>query len=245
MTQDKTNINKYLLIFTAVMVALITFKVTYYFADKKLEKVNIENRKLKISKDKLKKVANGHYTKLVADTLTKNQLRKEVEDLKIKVKDGVIVEKIVLVPVEVEKEVDSLKITKDSLTIIDYYPKKNDWFTRYEAIVSFKDSTSLGKFTFGELPISLVISQQEDGTFKSDLKAPDFITISKLNVLALPLTPKKEDNFGFLAGGKVNRNFENGNLGYEIIGGFRFKKVNVITSVNSNQEFGIGTLIEF
>ena len=237
--------NRLVIGFIAIMLVLATFKVTQYFSDKKLEAQRIEIKKLKIKNDTLKKVSDGHYQKLVADTLTKKQLRKEIEDLKLKVKDGVIVEKIVVVPKEVEKPIDSLEITLDSVSIIDYYPTKDNWFARYSAIIKLKGGDNTGKFTFSELPINLVISEQEDGTFRTDLQAPDFISVASLEVLARPLDPVKVDNFGILAGGKINRNMENGNLTYEIIGGFRFKKINIITSVNTNTEFGLGALIEF
>ena len=237
--------NKFLLLFVVIMLVIATFKISQYFSDKKFEAQRIEIKKLKIKNDTLTKVSEGHYRKLVADTLTKKELNKKIRELEIKVKDGVIVEKIILVPKEVEKPIDSLTITNDSIIISDYYPKKDNWFARYKATVNLNDSTSLGKFTFGELPISLVISEQEDGTFRSDLKAPDFIKVTSLEVLSLPLEPTKTDNFGWLVGGKINRNFQNGDLGYEILGGVRIKKINIITSINTNEEFGLGTLIEF
>lgn len=241
---QKPTLNKYLILFVVILVALSTWKITDYFADKKLEKEQIENRKLKISKDKLEKVSDGYYRKLVADTLTKKELKKEIEDLQIKVKDGVIVEKIKFVPVEVEKPVDSVSITKDSVTISDFYPSKEDWFINYQVIVNINDSTSLGNFSFNEIGIDLVISQNDDGTFQSDLKAPEFIKVNSLDILALPLTPKKTDNFGFLAGGKINRNFDSGNFRYEVMGGIRIKKTNLIISTDV-KEFGAGLLFEF
>lgn len=237
--------NKYFLAFVAIMLVIATFKINQVINDKKLEAQRIEIKKLKIKNDTLTKVAEGHYRKLVADTLTKKELRKKIEELEIKVKDGVLVADTKLRPKEIIKQIDTVYVGKDSISLIDYYPQKENFFARYEAKINLLDSTNVGKFSFGDLPISLVISQNEDGTFQSDLKAPDFITLESLDILAQPLEPQKVDNFGFLAGGKVNRNFTNGELGYEIIGGFRFKKVNILTSVNTNEEFGIGTLIEF
>lgn len=241
----KPTLNKYLVIFLLIMVGLCSFKVAKYFGDKKLEKQAIELKKLKIKNDELKKVGDGHYQKLVADTLTKKQLQKEIESLKLKVKDGVIVEKIVLVPTEVEKPIDSISISQDSITIEDYYPDRDGWFAKYSAILKFADSTSVGKFTFTELPISLVISQGEDGIFKADLKAPEFITVGSLDVQALPMTPPKIDNFGWLAGGMINKNFDNNTMDYEVLGGFRYKKINILGSVNTAKQVGIGTVIEF
>lgn len=237
--------NKYLVLFVVIILILVTFKITQHISDKKLEAQRIELKRLKIKNDTLQKVADGQYTKLVADTAKIKDLNKLVKELQIKADNPLIVEKIVLVPETVEKPIDSVSIAKDSVTIVDYYPTKQDWFIKYNGKIDLIGTNNKGSFTFSELPISLVISEQEDGTFKSDLKAPPFINITQLDVVALPLETKKADNFGFLAGGKINRNMSNGNLGYEILGGVRFKKINVITSINTNEEFGIGTLIEF
>ena len=244
MSERKTT-NKYLILFAIILASIITFKVTDYFADKRLEKERIETRKLKIANSKLEKISEGHYQKLVADTLTKKQLRERIDELEIKVKDGVLVAESNIKPKDVEKQIDSVLITPDSISIIDYYPKKENFFIKYSALLNLKDSTQIGKFSFSPLSISMVVSEQEDGTFLTDLKAPDFITLESLDVQSLPLTPPKIDNFGFLAGGGVNRGFQDGSLGYEIMAGLRIKKFNLITSVNTQQQFGLAALIEF
>jgi hypothetical protein len=237
--------NKNFLIIAVVLVTLTTLKVLQNISDSKIEAQRLEIKKLKIKNSTLEKVAEGHYTKLVADTLKLKELNKEVAKLKIKVSNPVILEKIRLVPIEVEKRIDTTTINQDSIMIVDYYPTKENWFTKYNAKLDLKNNVNIGKFTFTDLNISIVISEQSDGTFRSELKAPSFIKVTKLDVIALPMETMKVDNFGVLAGGMLSYNMENGDVGYSIMGGIRIKKTNIITSINTNKEIGIGTLIEF
>ena len=68
-----------------------TYKITRFFTDKSQEKLRRELRVEKIKNDTLTKIKEGLYTKLVADTLTKRELRQKVDSLKLEIKDPKII----------------------------------------------------------------------------------------------------------------------------------------------------------
>ncbi len=241
--QNKTL--KYAII--AILCIIFTSAGIIHFKNKQIDKYKGEYKRERLAKDSIREVSDGHYKKLVEDTLTKQELKKEIADLKIKADNPLILWKTKLEFKEVDKPIDSIALTTDSLTISDFYPNKEKWFARYDANIkldsTFKDSK--GKFSFSELPLNLVINEVEPGIFEADLETEEFIKINSLEVKALPLEQKRPDNFGFLAGGGINKDLTDMSYNLELAGGIRYKKVNVLATVNTSGQAGIKLLLEF
>ena len=102
---------------------LLTFKgVTWYYSEQ-LEDSRIALRKELIKNSKLEKIEEGLYTKLVADTLKIKELRRLNDSLGLEVKNPKIITKVVFVPKEIEKAVDSIVVTDSIISIVDNQQK--------------------------------------------------------------------------------------------------------------------------
>jgi hypothetical protein len=203
--------NQWKIILILAVFILTSFKVMVTHYKNKLAKVNLELRKEIIKGDSLTIIKDGLYTKLVADTLTKKQLRKKIDSLDLELENPKVITEIVFVPKYIEKEIDGIVVKDSIIDIVDNYPTKESPFVTYKATIDVKKGTGVGSFKFTPIKMDLAIGQNKDGTYKLNTKVPDFISVSSVNVVALPmdteLDPKK-DNFGVLFGLGVGTNLD-------------------------------------
>jgi len=228
-----------------IVVALLTVFITNNVKNNQLAKQKLELRKQIIKNDSLQKLADGLYTKRVADTATIKDLRQLNDSLKLELKNPKVVVVTKIQPKDQEGEVDSVSVEQDSISITDYYPDKDNPFVSYFAKIDIPTQKGIGKFSFNEFDLNLGITQNKDGTYSLNTQLPEFMTVNSINVQSLPMDIPKPDNFGWLLGVKGNYSFEDQSLGYEVIGGIRFKKVNVITTANTQKQVGAGLIFEF
>lgn len=235
------------LILIGVIVLLIMvgfFGKNYY--DSKLQTANNKNRTLLISKDSLQKVAEGHYTKLVADTLKQRELNKIIDSLSIKLDaKPKVVTVIEYTPQPKDTETEVTEVTKDSVSIKDYYPNKIDPFIKYSSKISLKTEVGRGRFDFNPFNLSLIVSQKEDGTYRLDTKVPEWLEVNDIQVQSTPLTPTKPDNFGWILGASYGKDYSDFSNYLRLNGGFRFKKFYVIGGASTNKNIDIGINLEF
>lgn len=211
-----------------------------------IDDLEMANRKLVLKNDTLQKVSDTQYRKLVADTLTKRQLQKKVDSLGLELDaKPKVIYKVKFVPKEVEKPTDSVSVDSLGVTIDDYYPKRDNYFVRYQNRISLKDSTGVSKWSFGSISISGVISQRDDGIFQADFKTPEWLTIEDVDIQAVPLEVPKPDNFGLLLGGSVGKDFKSDEVYGRISGGLRFKKFYIDIGAGTNQTLDGGIKFEF
>ncbi len=202
-----------------------------------IHKSIIKNDKLRLDKD-------GIYKKYVSDSLTKKQLNKKVRDLEIKVKKPIIVEKIVFRNRDIKKTPDTVYIKKDTVKIVDYYPSKLNPFIQY--IFNKEKDSVYSEFKFlKDVEINVVINETDLGVYESNIKAPDFIKISNVDINMLP--NKKIDkvkNFGFILGAGYQKDkYKNSNLTLNT--GIRYKKTYLQVQATTNQSIGISLSKEF
>lgn len=190
---------KQIFLILCVLLALLTGYMAYYFY-KNAIKLKEEQRIEKIKNDKLIKLQPGEYTKLVADTLDKKELRKKIKELGIDLENALLAQKIVLAPRDTIKIIEDIKVTDTTLTFMDFYPKKEDFFVKHITSLNTKDTTATGEFNFNPITISLAIGEQEDGTYKVITKVPEYFNINSIDVQSLPMENEKKDRFGILVG---------------------------------------------
>ena len=234
--------------FIAIIGLLIFFGVKYYITQNKLEKERLEVRKDKIRDDKLVKLSEGEYRKLVADTLTKAELKEKINEFAIKLKNAVIAQEIVYVPKTVEKVVEKVIKTDTTLIAIDYYPKKKGYFAKHTTTFDTRDYSAKGKFEFQPTKIRLAIGQNEDGTYQVITKLPEYFEVTSLDIQSLPMTPEKRDSFGLILGGSVGKEFNTGSseVGYfQLNGGIRYKKLYIMAGITTSGTAEAGLNIEF
>lgn len=240
-----TTIKNILTAVGGIILLLAVFFLTKGYYNDLVEDAKEETRVERIRASTLEKVAEGHYRKRVADTLTIRDLKKVVDSLGIEIKKKPkIVERIVFKFIEVEKPVDGFVVTDSTFELEDTYPDKVAPFIKYNFKYSFLTSQSQGKFTIGKIPIGIVISG-ERGVYQADIKAPDFIEVESIDFQGTPFEDYTPNHFGWLAGvGYYNNILEQTNsLG--LSGGIRYRKLYVIGSVQTNTTVAIKSLIEF
>jgi len=205
------------------------------------------NRKLEISKDSLVQVNDTQFRKLVADTLTKKQLRKKIDSLGFEL-DNVepkIVYQIKYVPKEIEKPTDEVVVEEDTVKIDSYYPQKENYFMRYQNTISLKDGVGLEKWTPKPISLSGVISQRDDGIWTADFQTPDWLDIESVDIEAVPLDIPKKDRFGWLIGASYGKDFQNNTEYLRLSTGIRVDKFYIDVGASTNSTIDGGIKYEF
>lgn len=221
-----------------------------YFQKKGAEKREFqakqETRVQAIKSDSLKKVSDGYYQKLVADTLTQKQLKKLAAEItELKNRKPVSVTKTIIQPVRIEKEIDSVSSEGDSIFIEDHYPNKVSPFLRYTNRLSLTTLKGESAFTFNPISLSQVVTKKEDGLYQVDFKAPDFLEVKSLDIQTEPQLEPVKDNWGTLIGLEYGKNLDTNKqlLGINVYE--RYKKFYFGGSVTTNKDFMGGFKIEF
>lgn len=235
---------KWVLIVLVAMIAILL--VRGEIQKKKLEKTQLEVRKWKIKQDSLLKLSDGYYRKLVADTLTKNQLKKLAEDIiELKGRKPVVVQNVTFVPKEVEKLIDDVVVKNDTAYIEDYYPSKESPFLKYTNKFSISNQKGFSKFKFNPVDLAIVLTQRDDGIFEADIKGPEFLNFTNVDIQAIPLTPPSKDNFGWLFGVGYGKDFNTNENFFDIDIYARIKRFYIGGGVTTSGMAKGGIKIEF
>lgn len=238
-------LNKILMVLGAVLLILATFFITDHIKEKKLEKQRLELRKQILKNDSLVQINEGLYTKRIADTLKISQLRKLNNILQLELEDPKVIVVTKVQPKDQEKEVDSIIVKDNLVSIKDYYPDKENPFITYSADVNFETQKGEGKFSFKELNLNFGVTQNKDGTYSLNSSVPDFINVTDITVQSLPLTPKKVDNFGWLAGAGIGQDFRDQSQYLTLNAGIRFRKLYLEVQGSTNNTLSTNIKFEF
>ena len=237
--------NNIITIIAIIAVILITFKGASMYYAKQNEADKIALKKAKIKNSELTKIEEGLYTKLAADTLTINQLKKVNDSLGLKLENPEIVTVVKWKYKEVEKPVDSVTVKDSSLIIVDSYPSKENTFVTYRADINKFTGKGLGKFSFTPQEIRLGIGQNEDGTYSVNTGVPDYLVVTGIDVQALPMETSKVDNFGWIVGARIGQDFTDLSKYFKVNGGIRYKKLYISVGAGTNGTVEGGIDIEF
>lgn len=224
-----------------ILLSLGAYKLSDYLNKKKIEEKATELREYRIKNNTLVKISEGYYSKLVADTLTKKELREKVRSLELEVENPIIVEVIKFVPKEIDTEIGEVEVLNDTIRQTDYYPQKEDYYVKYSSKTNIKTEKGVGNFSFQPQEFKLAIGQKEDGTYEVKTRLPEYFEITGLDVQALPMTPKKKDNFGILLGGGYGQNLTTKEEFLNIQAGVRYKKTYFFLNGGTNNTLN-GTL---
>jgi hypothetical protein len=230
----------------AGLFAFMVFYITKCNSDKQTEELRAELHKNEIKMDTLKKISDTQYEKLVADTVTKKDMAKIIKDLEMEVKNPKIITRIEYKQRDVEKAMDNVIVENDSVHIEDYYPSKEKHTLKYTGGISLVSKQGKGKFEFKPQKLDLLISETDKGMWKATLKTDnEFVEVNSLDVHTLPVAEQKIKNWKYFGGAKYNTTSDKTTQSYEILGGFRYKKLNVLGSVNTNSQLGVGLMFDF
>ena len=240
----RENLKKYLLFFIVVILLLLTFRL--YVDNIKKDNLLKDYKYELIKNDSTRKIAEGHYQRLVNDMNSYKELVNIIsennKDFLKYLKDN---NKKPISYIETSfKPKDTITNTiitkdKDGLSYFeDFYPSKQDYFIKYNGEIRKDSLHSSWKFT--PIKLDLVISEKTKGIYEADIKSKEWIDIKSLTVNSLPLEPIKQDNFDFLLGGNAGFNYKTKNPLIEFESGFRYKKNIISVLGNTNSEIKVG-----
>lgn len=225
-----------------ILLSIGAYKLAEHIKSKELEEKEAQIKKYKIKNDSLVQVSPGVYKKLVADTLTKSQLEKKVDSLKLELKNPKIVEVIKFEPEPIEgKEIDKVKVKDTTITIEDTYPDKEEPFITYTANVNIKTGLGKSDWNFEEQELRLGIGENKDGTYQVKTKVPEWLKITAIDIESQPMKEQEIDNFGFLFGAGYGQNLTTSEEYLNLQGGVRYKRTYLFLNAGTNNTIN-GTL---
>lgn len=208
-----------------------------------------EVKKEIIANDSLVKEKEGQYAKLVdyynTEKDLKNQLKESNKELYKEIKKEQ--EKIIGLTnaiVSLEKKVDSGKVEVDPLdtnrlNLTLTYPDNKDPFINWKGSIDKVTSYYKGEWTFGKMPIQIVLTEEKRGLWKTRVVGPEWFKLDSLSVNTLP-PDKKEKTIQFLLGGGYIKSMSNTPDGISIGGGVNvFGSHNIVVTANTNKEVGL------
>jgi hypothetical protein len=207
-----------------------------------------------IQSDRLTKEANGQYAKLVDYY---NSERALIRDLKesnrdlyktIKKQDErllSITNAVLSLDTKVVQgfgKVDPIDTNKLNLSL--KYPDEKDPFVFWDGFVNKHTAEYRGTFSFGKLPIKVVLTEEKRGLWKSRIVGPDWLKVDSMSILSLPPDSYpivKPRNIQWLVGGTYYYGLNSTGQGIGINLGLNlFDKHNIIVGANTLQQVNIG-----
>jgi hypothetical protein len=219
-------------------------------ADKELDTL----KKSIIASDKLTKEANGRYSKLVDYYASNGDLMKELKESNhdlyktIKKQDErllSITSSIITLDRKVVQgfaQTDPVDTNKLNLSL--KYPDEKDPFIYWDGWVNKNTAAYKGTFSFGKLPIQVVLTEEARGLWKSRIIGPDWLKVDSMSIKSIPpaeyasVTPK---NIQWLVGGSYIYNMNNSSQGIGVNFGLNlFDRHNLILGANTLNQVSLG-----
>lgn len=243
----------------AILVIGSIFLLKYNIDINNKEKENIILKKEIISKDKLVKIGEGKYSKLVnyynsnSDLL--NQLKKENKLLYDTIKargEKPLSNTGFSIGFKPKDTITEISVISDTVfKFSSYYPKEENYFIKYDGNVNTKTKLIKENWSFNKMKISVVLTEKENGLWDTYIDAPEFANISDVKINSLPpkeFTPKTDrpKTFGLYGGGGIRTNLDNiGSKSLVLKGGLSVKDKIIITGdFGTDKTVGAGILIK-
>ena len=245
-------------IYRAIGAILIIIIVLLLFKNCQIQKgANDEINDLKksiIASDKLTKEAAGRYAKLVDYYATQGDLMKDLKESNrdlyktIKKQDErllSITNSIITLDSKVVNgfaQTDPVDTNKLNLSL--KYPDEKDPFVYWDGWVNKNTAAYKGTFSFGKLPIQIILTEDTRGLWKSRIVGPDWLKVDSLSIKSLPpeeYATIKPKNLQWLIGGSYIYSLNNTGQGVGINFGLNlFDKHNVILGANTLNQVSVG-----
>jgi hypothetical protein len=234
-----------------IIVLLLFGWVRYNQMQKKLyDEIHSANKTI-IAMDKLTKEDDGQYAKLInylnSQKDLNNQLKeqnRELYDLINKQNERLLMINNSVITLRGEVVEGFGSINKTDTNRIDLklqYPDPKNSFITWTGFVNRKTAFYKGEFSFGKLPLQIVMTETDRGIWKSRLIGPEWLIVDSMEINSLPLpTPEKISNFGLLFGGGYQKSFNSSITDALSLGiGVQYKKHILLFDANSNRQVGL------
>lgn len=248
--------NKFNSILLAILLIIIIFLAWRIDSIKKSnEDAEDALKKSIIMNDSLTKEADGRYSKLVnyynTEKDLKQQLKESNRDLYNVIKKEnekilSLTNAIITLQGAVNEgfgRVDSLDTNKINLTL--RYPDEKDPFINWIGNVDKQSAFYKGEWSFGKLPLQIVLTEEKRGLWKSRLIGPEWLKVDSMTINTLP--PVKElKKLQFFFGGGYIKSLSQGPNAISVGGGLSYNgKHNLLLQATTNQELGFSYYYNF
>lgn len=224
------------------------------------EDINDRLKKSIIENDSLRKEADGRYAKLVdyynSEKDLKNQLKKSNEELFDVVKKQnerilSLTNVVVSIKSQISEGIGSINIEDtNKIDLKLKYPNDGDPFINWIGSVDRRNAFYKGEWSFGRLPLEIVLTEESRGLWKSRLIGPEWLVVDSMTINSLPAKdydPVKPRNLQFLIGGGYTKSLSPTgpdaiNVGFGLN---LFDKHNIIINTNTNKEVGLNYYYKF
>jgi uncharacterized membrane-anchored protein YhcB (DUF1043 family) len=213
-----------------------------------------ELKKSIIASDKLTKEADGRYAKLVDYYASQGDLMKELKDSNkdlyktIKKQDErllSITSSIITLDQKIVQgfaEPDPVDTNRLNLSL--KYPDEKDPFVYWDGWVNKNTAAYKGTFSFGKLPIQIILTEDTRGLWKSRIVGPEWLKVDSLSIKSLPpaeYASVKPKTIQWLIGGNYIQSLNNTGQGVGINFGLNvFDKHNLIIGANTLNQVSLG-----
>ncbi len=209
-----------------------------------------------IDSDKLKKEADGQYAKLVdyynSQRDLMNDLKKSNRSLyeTIKQQDERLLSITSAVITLDERVVQGFAkvdpADTNNLNLSLKYPDEKDPFVFWDGFVNKHTAAYQGKFSFGKLPIQVVLTEESRGLWKSRIIGPTWLKVDSMSIESLPPDSYpivKAKNIQWLFGGSYIQGLNSNGNGIGINLGLNlYDRHNILVGANTLNQVSVGYL---
>lgn len=213
-----------------------------------------------VNMDQTKKEDDGQYAKLVDYFNTEKELNQQIKDenkelqrLIKKQNEKLLMVNNAIISLKSEISQGEVTVNQEDSTVFDLnlkYPNSNEAFIKWDGSVFTQTETYEGEWSFGKLPLDIVLTETERGLWNSRLIGPDWLLVDSIKVNSLPPeefdNSPKESKFGILLGGGYINSFDqNGSNGLSIGAGLNWKNHSLLINGTTNKEIGFSYYYKF
>ena len=253
----KDKFNSILLIILLIIIILLGWKINL------IEKANNDAedalKKSIIMNDSLTKEADGRYAKLVNYYNTEKDLKEQLKDSNkdlynvIKKESEKILSltnAVVTLQGAVSEgfgHVSPTDTNKINLTL--KYPNDKESFINWNGAVDKKSAFYKGEWSFGKLPLQIVLTEEKRGLWKSRLIGPEWLKVDSMTINSIPASDyndKQLKKLQFFVGGGYIKVLSNSSNAISVGGGLSYNGYhNFLLHASTNQQVGISYYYNF
>ncbi len=212
-----------------------------------------------IASDELTKEIDGRYSKLVDYYKSQKELNAQLKESNRELYESIkkqgerilnLTSAVVTLREEVSEgfgKIDPSDTNKIALEL--RYPEEESPFIKWDGWVNRKTAQYRGNWSFGTLPIEIVVTEESRGLWKHRIVGPDWFIVDSLSVVSLPpsdYSPKKKTFQLMLGGGYVRSLNRSTGDNLSLGGGISIlDKHSLILNATTNRDVGVNYYYRF
>lgn len=212
-----------------------------------------------IMNDSLTKEADGRYAKLVNYYNTEKDLKNELKESNKELYNVIKKENerilsltnavITLQGVVNEGFANFDPNDSNKINLALKYPTDKEPFINWNGSIDKTSAFYKGEWTFGKLPLQIVLTEEKRGLWKSRLVGPDWLKVDSMTVNSLPAEEYVNNELKklqFFVGGGYIKSLSNGPNSVSIGGGLSINGYhNILLQATTNKELGLSYYYNF